>query len=47
MGFDPAPIDELVVRTGFSPESISAMLLMLELQDKVTSNGGGTYTRLI
>lgn len=47
MGFDPVPIDELVVRTGYSSESIAAMLLMLELQDRVSSNGGGTYTRLI
>jgi len=46
MGFDPVPIDQLVVRTGFSPESISSMLLMLELRDHVSSNGGGTYTRL-
>ncbi len=46
MGFDPTPIDQLVVRTGFSPESIAAMLLILELQNQVTSSGGGTYTRL-
>lgn len=46
MGFDPTPIDQLVLRTGFSPESISSMLLMLELRNHVSSNGGGTYTRL-
>lgn len=46
MGFDPTPIDQLVVRTGFSPESIAAMLLILELQNQVASNGGGTYTRI-
>ena len=46
MGFDPVPVDQLVVRTGLSPESISAMLLILELQNQVSSNGGGTYTRL-
>ena len=46
MGFDPTPIDQLVVRTGFSPESIAAMLLILELQNQVASSGGGTYTRL-
>ena len=46
MGFDPIPIDQLVIETGNSPEALSAMLLMLELQNKVSSNGGGTYTRL-
>ena len=46
MGFDPTPIDQLVVRTGFNPESIAAMLLILELQNQVASNGGGTYTRI-
>ncbi len=46
MGFDPTPIDQLVIDTGYSPEALSAMLLMLELQNKISSNGGGTYTRL-
>jgi DNA processing protein len=46
MGFDPVPVDQLVISTGFSPESISAMLLILELQGQVSANGGGTYTRL-
>ena len=46
MGYDPIQIDQLVVTTGFKPESIAAMLLMLELQNQVSSNGGGTYTRI-
>ena len=46
MAYDPVSIDELVIRTGQSPESIAAMLLILELQNKVSSNGGGTYTRI-
>ena len=46
MGYDPISIDELVLRTSQSPESIAAMLLMLELKSKVSSNGGGTYTRI-
>jgi len=46
MGFDPVAIDQLVVRTGLSTESISAMLLMLELKNYISSNGGGTYMRL-
>ncbi len=46
MGYDPISIDNLVVSTGFKPESIAAMLLILELQNQVSSNGGGTYTRI-
>jgi len=46
MGYDPISIDQLVTRTSFKAESISAMLLILELQSQVSSNGGGTYTRL-
>lgn len=46
MGFDSTSIDQLVERTGYKAESISAMLLILELQNQVSSNGGGTYTRL-
>lgn len=46
MGYDPVSIDELVIRTEQDPASIAATLLILELQNKVSSNGGGTYTRL-
>jgi DNA processing protein len=46
MGYDAISIDDLVVKTGFKPESIAATLLILELQDQVSSNGGGTYTRI-
>lgn len=46
MGYDPVSIDELVIRTEQNPASIAATLLILELQNKVSSNGGGTYTRL-
>ncbi len=46
MGFDPISIDQLVVATDLDAASIAAMLLILELQNYVASNGGGTYTRL-
>lgn len=46
MEFDPISIDQLVLRTGIDTASLSASLLMLELQNQVASNGGGTYTRL-
>jgi DNA processing protein len=46
MGFDSVPIDDLVLRTGLPVEQVSAMLLILELQDYVSTSGSGTYTRL-
>ena len=46
MGYDPVSIDSLVISTHFKAESIAAMLLILELQNQVSSNGGGTYTRI-
>jgi len=46
MGYDPISIDQLVVATDLDAASVAAMLLILELQNYVASNGGGTYTRL-
>lgn len=44
MGYEPASIDTLVVRSGLTPEVVSSMLLTLELQGRVTSTGG-LYSR--
>ena len=46
MGFDPISIDQLVHATDLDAASLAAMLLILELQNFVAANGGGTYTRL-
>lgn len=46
MGYDSVPIDDLVLRTGLPVEQVSAMLLMLELQNYVSSSGNSMYTRL-
>jgi DNA processing protein len=45
MGFEPVTIDELVRRSGLTPEQVSSMLLMLELEDQVYAGAGGRYTR--
>ncbi len=45
MGHDPISVDELVSRSGLPAESISSMLLMLELQGRVTAAAGGRYCR--
>lgn len=46
MGFDPVAMDVLAQRSGLTGESLSAMLLMLELEGKVAGLPGGRYQRL-
>ena len=46
VGFEPATIDVLVVRTGLPGESIASMLLILELEGRVAALPGGRYGRM-
>ncbi len=46
LGFDPADHDTLVVRTGFKPEAVSSMMLILELEGHVQAAPGGRYSRV-
>ena len=46
LGFDPAELDVLVVRTGFKPEAVSSMMLILELEGHVQAAPGGRYSRV-
>jgi DNA processing protein len=46
LGFDPADLDVLVVRTGFKPEAMSSMILILELEGYVQAAPGGRYSRV-
>lgn len=46
LGHDPMTLDELVARTGQSPATLGAQLLMLELEAKVESLSGNRYQRL-
>ncbi|HPE61094.1 MAG TPA: DNA-processing protein DprA [Thiolinea sp.] len=46
LGHDPVPVDQIVMDTGLTPEAVSSMLLMLELQGHVAACGGGHYMRL-
>jgi DNA processing protein len=45
MGFDPISADTLIMRTGLTPEAVSSMLLLLELDGHVSSAPGGYYCR--
>ncbi|NOX42777.1 MAG: DNA-protecting protein DprA [Gammaproteobacteria bacterium] len=40
VGYDPVSIDGIVQRTGMSVESISSLLMVLELRGKITSSNG-------
>ena len=46
MGYDPVSIDDLVLQTGLTPAALSSMLLVMELQGLIASNGRGNYTRI-
>jgi len=46
LGFDPAGIDLLVVRTGLKPEAVSSIMLTLELEGYVQAAPGGRYSRV-
>jgi DNA processing protein len=46
MGYDPIAIDELVRTTGLTVQSLSSMLLVLELEGHVSSAPGGRYCRV-
>jgi DNA processing protein len=47
LGFDPVDLDALVVRTGFKPEAVSSMMLILELEGHVQAAPGGRYSRVV
>jgi DNA processing protein len=44
--FSPTSIDNLVENAGFSVETVSSMLLILELQGYIEATPGGCYTRI-
>ncbi len=45
MGFDPVSTDQLVQRTRMSAAEVSSILLLLELQNQVSSAPGGLFQR--
>jgi DNA processing protein len=45
LGHEPTAVDRLVERTGLTPEEVSSMLLILELEGYVASLSGGFYAR--
>src|SRR5258706_8725036 len=45
LAFEPASVDQLVEISGFSCQTVSAMLLILELEGRVAMQAGGRYVR--
>ena len=46
LGYEAVPIDQIILNTGLTAETVSSILLMLELQGLVAACGGGHYMRL-
>ena len=47
LGHDAATLDDLISRTGLTPEVLSSMLLILELEGRVARTPGGAFIRLM
>lgn len=46
LGYEAVAIDQIILNTGLTAETVSSILLMLELQGLVAACGGGHYMRL-
>jgi len=46
LGYDAMTVDALVERSGLTADTVSSMLLVLELHGFVASGPGGNYQRL-
>jgi DNA processing protein len=46
IGYDPVFVDQLVERSGLTPEEVSSMLLVLELDGHLVGGAGGSYSRV-
>jgi DNA processing protein len=47
MGYEAVTADWLIEHTGLTSDSLSSMLLMLELENKISSLPGGRYQRIV
>ncbi|MGV6815876.1 MAG: DNA-processing protein DprA [Thiotrichales bacterium] len=44
--FEPTPIDMIIIRSGLTAETVSSMLLIMELNDLISAEPGGYYIKL-
>jgi DNA processing protein len=47
MGFDPVNFETLLSLSGLTTEALSSMLMLLELENRITTLAGGRYQRLV
>ena len=47
MGFDPINFETILTVSGLTTEALSAMLMVMELEGKITTLSGGKYQRLV
>ena len=47
LGFEPTSVDTLIASTGLSSTSVASLLLALELEGRVASDGFGRYFRMV
>jgi len=47
MGFEPADFETFLSLTGLTTEALSSMLMLLELENRITTLAGGRYQRLV
>lgn len=47
MGFDPLDFETILTVSGLTTEALSAMLMVMELEGKITTLSGGKYQRLV
>lgn len=47
MGFDAINFETILTASGLTTEALSAMLMVMELEGKITTLSGGKYQRLV
>jgi DNA processing protein len=47
LGFEPANLDTIVVRSGLKADAVASMLLILELDGRIQQQPGGRYSRTL
>lgn len=45
LGFEPAAIDQIVARSGLKADAVASLLLVLELDGRISTSPGGLYVR--
>lgn len=45
IGYDPTPIDQIIGRSELTTAQVSSMLLIMELDGRITAHPGGRYSR--